>query len=77
VQQASKALASEVATRKFAEEALQTSLRRLELAFTQANYYTGELRKEILTRKQAEEALAHSEELRRLQAAQEAKERER
>lgn len=76
-QQASKAMASEVATRKFAEEALQTSLRRLELAYTQANYYTGELRKEILTRKKAEEALARSEELRRFQAAQEAKERER
>lgn len=69
VQQASKALASEVSTRKFAEEALQTSLRRLELAYTQANYYTGELRKEILTRKRAEEALVRSEELLRLQAA--------
>lgn len=63
--------------RKFMEEALQTSLRRLELAYEQVKLNTEELRNEIAQRKRAEEALARSEELRRLQAVQAAREDER
>ena len=74
---ASEALEKEVSRRKFADEALKTSLRRLELAFDQATLHTHELKQEITQRRQAEEALARSEELRRLRAAREAKEEER
>ena len=74
---AQKALASEVSRRKFAEEALQTSLRRLELAYDQMTLHTKELKDEIEHRKEAEYALARSEELRRIQAAKDAMEAER
>ncbi len=67
----------EVKQRGFMEEALQTSLRRLELAYEQVTDNSQELRNEIMQRKRAEEALARSEELRRLQAAQSAREEER
>ena len=70
-------LKSEVARRKFADEARQTTVRRLELAYDNITLHAQELREEMGHRKRAEEALARSEELRRLQAARDAREQER
>ena len=77
LQQANSELSQEVEQRTRAEEALQNSLERLKTAYEQATIYAQELRDEIAQRNRAEDALARSEELRRLQVAQEAKEDER
>ena len=77
LQSANKDLNLEVSQRTRAEEALQDSLKRMKIAYDQATIYAQELREEIDQREKAEEALVRSEELRRRQAAQEAREQER
>ena len=77
LQKANKGLNAEVEQRTRAEEALQNSLERMKTAYDQATIYAQELREEIAQRERAEEALTRAEELRRLLAAQEAKEQER
>ncbi len=77
LQEANEGLSQEVHQRTSAEEALQNSLERMEIAYRQATIYAEELREEIDQREHAEKALAWSEQLRRLQAAQEAKDQER
>lgn len=70
-------LNTEVEQRTKAEEAVQKSLGEMKKAYDRATVYAEELRQEIEQRRKAEAALARSEELRRLQVAQEAKEDER
>ena len=77
LQQTNKELNLEVAQRASAEEALQNSLRRMKIAYDQTTIYAQELREEIAQRKRTEAALVRSEELRRLLAAQEARDQER
>jgi len=77
LQQANVELNQEVNQRTNAEQALKDSVERLRKAYEQATVYAQELRDEIAQRKRAERALARSERLRRLQAADEAKDQER
>ena len=77
LQESNKELNTEVGQRKKAEEALQNSLERVSAAYEQSTIYAQELRDEIDQRTRAEAALVRSEELRRLQVAQEAKDQER
>ena len=77
LQESNKELNTAVGQRKKAEEALQNSLERVRAAYEQSTIYAQELRDEIDQRTRAEAALVRSEELRRLQVAQEAKDQER
>ena len=52
----------DVTERKQAEEALQESIRRMQIAYDQSTVYAEELKKEIAERKRGQEALLSSEE---------------
>ena len=77
LQQTNRELAQEVTQRTLTEETLQETLGKVEVAYQQTTIYAEELREEVAQRRRAEDALARSEELRRLQAAQEARDQER